>query len=1529
MTTTTSSASMVFTGPPTDHPLLLLPVRLETRFVGAELLVRVYVEDVAVDWHEPELTEAEETLGHRYWEQDWRAGSTEERRIAAWNQLVDHFGAPRAAYIAGIVQPRNAGDRPIDEIAADAELSVAPEFPNLTRHANAWRHPARTWVMPDRWVASLLVNGERRTYVNPHPIQRDPLIVGPSPDAGGFDASTLASDPDIGWLVDFKAAEAMGMALRIPFSDGRLERLLVFGARASLKAPDGATRLTDLLRGHRFTNGLAFVPQGTPTNNTPDVQSGFDSRDLDFQTSPAAAEPLFAAGDGSNRDMLSQALGIDHVVFARVPGAAAKEQLDAYHMNTALWKATWGYVLEQLMASPGAPGDDAIRLGREHFSSYVRARGPLPALRIGRQPYGVLPAISLDRWQAREGVAIDPPLQRFLVAARAVWRRALSSAGSAALLNALEMTPTSIGYVTRRTGRMIRSATAASPSSTPTGSARATNLVRELGLTWTPALVRTLLAVGPPGRIAGAMVQPPAAGTAEVLSETQPLPQPNYLRELAEKSHSTFGDPDLGPRNALLYLVVRQAALHEYLGAAFRLLRRRNLVAPDARFEPDTISEAAGSPMSLLNQPLPDADGMTAGAVLDELKSALIAEPGRDTAARGAIWRRNLYDVAPGHEVVRGSNDKPGFVGNPDVAPDVQELAAFVRSLQHLTGRPTAVLGQLLAETLDLCSHRFDAWVTAFATKRLEWLRGRNSRGIYLGAYGWVEDLAPTSRQTTTPPPVGPTEKPPELKEPLFISSGNQGYVHTPSLAHATTTAILRSGYLARRSTDDGNALAINLSSERVRTALWLLDGVRQGQSLSTLLGYRFERGLHENHRDLVLDRFIPWFRQLASSEAEMPAFNATRAVIDTWKNDVAQEPAESVVDGLALVQKYRARRDWIHLLPGQQTEPVLAAACFQELRALDDTLDAVADLVLAESVHHVAQGNPVRAGATLEAVADGEAPPPHIEVARTPRTGVGLTHRIAILFDATRLPRTWGEVTPRAQAEPYVNAWVASLLGAAAPTARCRVEYLDPVTAEVLVDSRGQPRRLEPTLGDLGLAPIDLLFLPEQEGTTQQSELEQRVIHFALRSRPAGVSELANLRLIFARQPEWPLSFADVVEAVRTARRLILGARGMTARELVPPEAGVPETADAEPAEVPAALQLATRSKTAVDGLRAATASLRTVLNQATAPELLDPEHVRGALMGVAAFGIPGAVPLSPVGDTPYSRSTLHAQATSVVQEAAARLARVDAIDAVYNQRVADLAKATPAAKPSPSETRDYHLSRLGEIFGPSMRFLAPFVAVNAGDVQSSLAASAALQGDNPLEVMTWFQRAARVREGAGRLHTSLLFAEALSGTSLGLTVAQLPHVPNDRWVGLPLAPTTPGARPPRPPGGRLSLVVHTPTAVNATRPVAGLLIDEWTETVPSPQETTGLVFHFDQPSARAPQAILLAVAPDARTTWDFETLEATLLETLELAKLRTVDLTALSEASPFLPALYFAQGPPEATTVTADFSRLVTPTA
>jgi hypothetical protein len=197
----------------------------------------------------------------------------------------------------------------------------------------------------------------------------------------------------------------------------------------------------------------------------------------------------------------------------------------------------------------------------------------------------------------------------------------------------------------------------------------------------------------------------------------------------------------------------------------------------------------------------------------------------------------------------------------------------------------------------------------------------------------------------------------------------------------------------------------------------------------------------------------------------------------------------------------------------------------------------------------------------------------------------------------------------------------------------------------------------------------------------------------------------------------------------------------------------------------------------------------------------------------------------------------------------------------------------------------------------------LPRFTPAGAATLAQAFGASEALQGGNRLEAVTWFERVARVREGAGHLADALRYAEALgSGATLELTVGQLPFEAGARWVALPAAPAS------ALPGSRLSLVACGPLAFAPDQPVAGLVVDEWTEVVPSARETTGVVFHYDEPGARAPHAILLAVAPDTTRPWDLPTIEAVVLEALELAKIRMVDTDALLELNHYLPGLYFA---------------------
>jgi hypothetical protein len=450
------------------------------------------------------------------------------------------------------------------------------------------------------------------------------------------------------------------------------------------------------------------------------------------------------------------------------------------------------------------------------------------------------------------------------------------------------------------------------------------------------------------------------------------------------------------------------------------------------------------------------------------------------------------------------------------------------------------------------------------------------------------------------------------------------------------------------------------------------------------------------------------------------------------------------------------------------------------------------------------------------------------------------------------------------------LNAWAAQLLGPAAASATCLVEYFDRATQTPIVDDNTrQPIRERAKLGKLGLAPLDVVYLAETAGDGQRSDLEQRVAYHALRPaaepdnddkptdlRPAAVPETAGVRLTFARPPDAPLTppgFAEVLEQARTVRRLITAARGVDARDLA-----LPHTVSASGVDL---AELTTRAKDATDELNKTLADLTTAIASSNLPGL------RQALLRASDTGVRGAVPVAPVGDGDAEKRALLDQAQSVERELTARQKALQAAEREF-------ADARAKGEVSADMERDHQLQRLRDVFGEDFRVLPRFTAANASDLASTFGASRTLQDDDEHEVVHWFQRAARVRDGAARLDATLLYAEALGGLQPGFTVGQLPlptetTVP-DRWVGLELAEqapdTPPDSPPPRPPGGRLSLVVRgtwldlprlTPASI-----LAGLLIDQWLEVVPSGEETTGLTFHYNRPNVRAPQAILLAVS-------------------------------------------------------------------
>ena len=207
--------------------------------------------------------------------------------------------------------------------------------------------------------------------------------------------------------------------------------------------------------------------------------------------------------------------------------------------------------------------------------------------------------------------------------------------------------------------------------------------------------------------------------------------------------------------------------------------------------------------------------------------------------------------------------------------------------------------------------------------------------------------------------------------------------------------------------------------------------------------------------------------------------------------------------------------------------------------------------------------------------------------------------------------------------------------------------------------------------------------------------------------------------------------------------------------------------------------------------------------------------------------------------------------------------------------------------------------LGRLHTVFGAGFLALPRFTAANAGDLAASVA-DPALEGEDPLASYTWLQRMERVRPPLARMTRPLQHAQVLGrDLALDLRVAQVPHVPGQRWVALD--------QPAAPVDGAASLLLQDAPAT-FTGALCGLLVDEWTELVPSREETTGIAFQYDPPDASAPQAILLAVPPVVGEPWTVGGLNRVLLETLDLARIRTVGPALLGDVAHFLPATYLA---------------------
>ena len=826
-------------------------------------------------------------------------------------------------------------------------------------------------------------------------------------------------------------------------------------------------------------------------------------------------------------------------------------------MNGALWPATLGYFMQQMM-SPEF-GATTIDAARSYVIGNLRPGGPLPAFRIGRVPYGLLPVVSLTDYAPDTKLSHALRVLRdahFLPAATKMPRVAPGSTDpDGDLLRALAVDAscrqtrirTLLGQdVTKNTAGMFGQVQVTLLEALQQARANAAQtLLTSFGLG-----AATRMGTLDPGATANLLNAPLV--TRGPLSETTGV---DYIQTLIGWASSTpidfasIRDDKLpGTDRPLLYRVLRHALLVE--------MDRVGITAATAA-SPDTPT--TGAPTLL-------AAARIASPV--ELVEPELVNLGAAATSTG-YGRIGLA------------------IGNPTFAQALGPYMAFLRTLAAL---PSAELERRFGEALDACSHRLEAWITSLANARLWDVRAKYPTGIYCGGFGWVENLSPA----TAP------------------ASGD--FIHAPSQAQASAAAILRNGYGSRGG--GGSPYAVQLGAARVRDALDLVDGTRQGEPLAALLGYRFERELHARSLDKLIAPLRSKFPLVAGRTPE-------------GGGPVELVAATNVVDGLALrVAKPPAPI----ALTATETTGYQAA-----LAMLDGAVDGVADLLTAESVFQAVRGNPTAAVAALDAMAQGVLPP-EVDMIRTPSAGAPFTQRLAVVLDgAAAAP---ANATPRAAAEPALDVWAAQLLGDWTQVG-CRVTAADGSTKRV-------------TLDQLGLRPLDWLALAKTPPTGDgNGEIDRRVLD------AAGVAGTISYDVADTAH-----SFAELLELGRALGALIGGARSLSAADLVSPaDAGNAPVGDAT---AQAAGTRARAALTTAAGIASALAAALTPVaaklaaSPSAAPTEAESTALRTALQTTSLYGIAGAYPAASA-----SAADLATAATAVAAELAARQAAAPALTA------------------------------------------------------------------------------------------------------------------------------------------------------------------------------------------------------------------------------------------------------------------------
>lgn len=1317
-----------------------------------------------IDRHDPQPRAVELESVEQFWQAvDGTLDLDSAAGRAAWRVLVDRHGGARARWLVRTFPPLPRDAFGVIHIARPdpAQIRDQPIFSRIAgfpQRLEVWL--GRGGTVPVR-VAQSTVATDLLDLDLPQ-MNATTSPTSPNPDNPDDPASATWAR----WWNNWQQAQAVGLGIEVSLgtqTPDDLDVLYVVGL-----GEDDPARL---FRAHRDSGALALLAPGSPTNAvdgapTIDLRPAAETWGQFAQNGekPGLGSRAVSQALTGRADALGALLGDGPAVDTRTPSAL---------LLAALWPALWGYALKNLW------GVDAEVLRAGAWAALtVCPEGPLPAICIHDQPYGLLPATSLRYWRVQPQAmfaAIEQAVQPHLLAAHKLWAEAARRAGTIQdadtdrLLQLLGHTPASPAYAHRVFASLAQM----------------------------PVLFGVFTDdVAGPQDIARWWEE-----TAQALLQLFPL--------RATRRYGTTGEPqDLRIPLVAPADVAPQTTLRQYLEA-----QSCDPAVLTGAFLPALIKEASVSgslstlvPASLLVRLLLHAQVVAAAEVAraDAQETAPLLE--EEEASTSDLTQLAQWAARMG--LLEGSHVPPA--GGPAVESARLAQAATAALLNLSVG----VLDRALRAVLDSAAYRLDPWVTALAWARLLTQTPATHR-YQLGAYGWVD--APRPREGATGGNSGSSGTGGSSGSGTAESPPAGDLLHAPSEQQALVAAILRDHALHDPEPD---RWAMQLSSASIRLAERLAEEVRLGAHLQEVLGRELERLVgNRNTIDALRERF-----PLRSEHAGRRTCNG-EAVLQAEPSDLPLNDAQ------------RAALD-----------------------PLRQALDTYGDLLVAQAAYHVVAGQGDVASSAMDAAA-GLGPPPDLDLLATRRSGRGISTNVLVALpdvappDAGLAPgeELAIETSPALLADPAVAAFVATATGpAGGPTTPWRwpVVSADGALGEI-------------TLAQLELEPIDAALL--------------------------GADDL--LRLVLAQTPAGTrfAGAAPGTEAQQRAQRLLdlLGGQPAVPSEIL---AGGPTAADADAAVGQELRERYTRLRALAGRVLVVLEDLATdpaLAAVAAEPPPSDPRALtalrcvrrwglaRGVGSGAGAGTSTGTQPQSPPGET---------------------------LSALL-QRAADALRARLSATPDPASSegslalaaRQDIARALAQLAAPQGRLaiLGRCVLSAQDPTTPGLTASPSLEQD-------WLPVVAVVRPALAALEAWQL-DELLAGRPLLLQAWS--NRPDDPWQTSAVlqAPTHVSRLVALygPPGVFPADLAATPV------PIACSLLDSWGETIPDETHVTTAALGYQAPAARAPQAILLAVAPTDTEALTPARLVDIVAETRELAWARMArpdDVGALATALPLL---------------------------